>query len=58
MTIDTDKLPRDVVELVVAGREAWQLLENVMWPCPETDALNRALEAFSARVPYENEPSK
>ncbi len=48
-----DELQQDVINLVIAAREAcdsWQLAE-----C-EFKQLDKALDAFSERVPYENEP--
>lgn len=48
-----ERLPQDVINLVIAAREAcdsWQLAE-----C-EFKKLDHALDAFSERVPYENEP--
>jgi hypothetical protein len=46
-------LPQDVINLVIAAREAFDTgwLED-----PESSALDKALEVFSSRVPYENEP--
>jgi hypothetical protein len=46
-------LPQDVINLVGAAREAFDTfsLEE-----PESSALDKALEPFSSRVPYENEP--
>ncbi len=58
MTIDTEKLPQDVVGLVIAAREAWKLMVDIIRPCPEIDALDKALEHFSSRVPYDEEPSE
>ena len=52
-------LPADVVELVIAAREAWEIAEGYGLEDEERNAfecLDKALEAFSARVPYENEP--
>ncbi|MGC0052694.1 hypothetical protein ACNSPG_06460 [Brucella pituitosa] len=50
-----DGLPQDVVNLVVAAREAWDT-----WQLPEEEfkRLDTALEAFASRVPYENEPEE
>lgn len=47
-------LAQDVVELVIAAREYLEC--GLTSGCPELDALDKALEAFSSRVPYENEP--
>lgn len=46
-------LSQDVITLVIAAREAF---DTGMLPSDENDALDKALEAFSSRVPYENEP--
>lgn len=46
-------LPGDVAELVIAAREFWQANEDMS---EESRALDKALEAFSQRVPYENDP--
>lgn len=49
-----EALPADVVRLVIAGRE-------IMDMCvigDEAIELDQALEAFSERVPYENEPEE
>ena len=48
-----DGLPQDVINLVIAAREAWET-----WQLPEEEfkRLDAALEAFASRVPYENEP--
>lgn len=43
-------LPADVVQLVIAAREAWQ--EHGA----SQDALDKALEPFSACVPYDDQP--
>jgi len=46
-------LPQDVINLVIAAREAWDT-----WQLPEEEfkRLDTALEAFAIRVPYEDEP--
>lgn len=44
-------LPADVVALVIAAREAWE--EN----CVSGDPLDKALEPFASRVPYEDQPN-
>ncbi|WP_242219997.1 Lar family restriction alleviation protein [Shinella zoogloeoides] len=46
-------LPADVTELVVAAREFWEVNEDMSL---KSCALDKALEAFAERVPYENEP--
>lgn len=46
-------LPDDVTELVVAAREFWEVNEDMSL---KSYALDKALEAFAERVPYENEP--
>lgn len=52
-TPEVNALPQDVINLVIAAREAFD-----SWTLPECEskALDKALEAFSERVPYENEP--
>lgn len=47
-------LPQDVINLVIAAREAFD-----SWTLPECEsrALDKALEPFAERVPYENEPA-
>jgi hypothetical protein len=47
------ELPQDVVNLVIAAREFWDDNNDLS---PESLALDKALEAFSSRIPYENEP--
>lgn len=47
-----DSAIKSVVALVVAAREAF---DSGSLPAGESRALDRALEAFSALVPYENE---
>jgi hypothetical protein len=42
-------LPQDVIDLVIAAREAWE--EHGA----SGDALDRALERFAARVPYDDQ---
>jgi hypothetical protein len=46
-------LPQDVINLVIAAREAF---DTGGLPVAEERALDKALEPFSSRVPYENEP--
>ena len=50
---ELDTLPDDVTELVVAAREFWDINNDFS---EESAALDKALEAFVDRVPYENEP--
>ncbi|WP_156358160.1 hypothetical protein [Sphingobium sp. Leaf26] len=49
-------LPSDVVTLVVAGREAWEIMDGA---APEDaaiiNALGNALERFASRVCYDDE---
>jgi len=51
-TVSAD-LPADVRALVIAGREFWEAHNAAT---PESVAMDAALEAFSARVPYDDEP--
>lgn len=46
-------LPQDVINLVIAAREFWDDNNDLS---PESHALDKALEAFSSSIPYENEP--
>lgn len=46
-------LPPDVLALVIAAREFWDIHNDLS---QESRALDKALEAFAERVPYENEP--
>lgn len=46
-------MPQDVINLVIAAREAF---DTGTLPDEENRALDTALEAFSSRVPYENQP--
>jgi hypothetical protein len=48
-----DRLPPDVINLVIAAREAF---DTGVIPDEEEHNLDKALEPFSERVPYENEP--
>lgn len=48
-------LPQDVVDLVVAARAALQYLYGLDG-C-ELRALDHAVDAFSERVPYDDEPA-
>lgn len=47
-------LPQDVIDLVIAGREAFPDMPD----CDTKTALDDALEAFASRVPWENEPDQ
>ncbi len=47
-------LPADVRALVIAGREFWGAHNDAT---SESVAMDAALEAFSARVPYDDEPA-
>ncbi|OJY66400.1 hypothetical protein [Rhizobium sp. 60-20] len=51
---EAEVLPQDIINLVITAREAF---DTGMLPDDESHALDKALEAFSSRVPYENEPS-
>jgi len=46
-------LPEDVIELIISAREFWDANNDFS---AESRALDKALEAFAERVPYENEP--
>ncbi|WP_313193061.1 hypothetical protein [Shinella zoogloeoides] len=46
-------LRQDVINLVIAAREFWEVNEDTSL---KSYALDKALEAFAERVPYENEP--
>lgn len=47
---------REVMTLVIAARAAWEEMQDLAVSRLNLDNLDRALEAFSSRVPYENEP--
>lgn len=47
-------VPQDVINLVIAAREFWDIHNDLS---EESRALDKALEAFGERVPYENEPN-
>lgn len=54
-----EALPGDVVRLVVAAREVFDcFLPEDEEETDRAQALDEALEAFAARVPYENEPDE
>ena len=55
LAAENESLPQDVVNLVIAAREFWDV---AMDESDESAALDCALEAFSSRVPYENEPEE
>lgn len=61
--VDGDGLPQDVINLVIAAREVWEEADTLSYYHSDEEfsqrvkALDKALEAFSERVPYENEPS-
>lgn len=46
-------LPPDVVALAIAAREFWDIHND---PTEESRALDKALERFAEKVPFENEP--
>lgn len=48
-------LPQDVINLVIAAREFWDGNNDLSH---ESRALDKALTAFSERVPYENQPDE
>lgn len=48
-------LPADVVSLVVAGREAWEFLQEHQPHDDVTAALDKALERFASRVCYDDD---
>ena len=50
-----DGLPQDVINLVIAAREAF---DTGVIPDEEENNLDKALEPFGERVPYENEPEE
>ncbi|MVA23187.1 hypothetical protein V6582_17810 [Agrobacterium vitis] len=52
-TPEATALPQVVIDLVIAAREFWDAHNDLS---NESHALDKALEPFSARVPYENEP--
>jgi len=55
-SIGVEALPQDVINLVIAGREMLDL--GYSPDHAEADALDRALEAFSSRVSFENQPEE
>jgi hypothetical protein len=46
----------DVRRLVIAAREAWEVMGDCSADASYSANLDKALEAFSSRVTYENEP--
>jgi len=55
LSAENERLPQDVINLVIAAREFWEI---AMDESDESAALDSALEAFSSRVPYENDPEE
>lgn len=51
--VEGEHLPQDVINLVIAAREAF---DTGVIPEDEEYNLDKALEPFGERVPYENEP--
>lgn len=51
--VNQPTLAQDVINLVIAAREFWDLHNDLS---EESRSLDKALEAFGERVPYENEP--
>ncbi len=57
--VEGDGLPQDIINLVIAAREVW---EELLYYHTDEDfsqrvkALDKALEPFGERVPFENEP--
>lgn len=51
-TQNVTRLPQDVIDLVIAAREFWDILNDME---PESKALDNALEKFASRVPFEDE---
>ena len=49
------KVPSDVTNLVIAARDLLGAYDDMS---EEFLALDKALEAFSSRIPYENEPEE
>ncbi len=47
---DLEELPQDVIDLVITAREFWGDRNDTS---AESDALDKALEKFASRVPYE-----
>lgn len=47
---------QEVMTLAIAARAAWEEMQDLAVSRLNLDNLDRALEAFSSRVPYENEP--
>lgn len=50
-----DRLPQDVINLVIAAREAFEAIECASFDIDVGVNLDKALEAFASRVPYEND---
>lgn len=49
---DVADLPQDVIDLVITAREFWGDRNDMS---AESDALDKALEKFASRVPYEED---
>lgn len=54
--VEGDGLPQDVINLVVAARDAFDAISGCGIGSEIEADLGKALEAFASRVPYENEP--
>lgn len=54
LSVMPPSLPQDIISLVIAVREFWDVNNDLS---PESVALDRALNAFASRVPFENEPA-
>ncbi|WPM83120.1 hypothetical protein R5W60_21740 (plasmid) [Brucella pseudintermedia] len=61
--VEGDGLPQDVINLVIAAREVWEEADTLSYYHSDEEfsqrvkALDKALEPFGERVPFENEPS-
>jgi len=51
-----DGLPQDVINLVIAARDAFDAISGCGIGAEIEADLDKALKAFASRVPYENEP--
>lgn len=54
--VEGDGLPQDVINLVIAARDAFDAISGCGIGSEIEADLGKALEAFASRVPYENEP--
>ncbi len=60
--VEGNGLPHDVINLVIAAREVWEEADTLSYYHTDEDfsqrveALDKALEPFGERVPFENEP--